>query len=287
MPGDFDRWAAWGNPLWGHDKVFPYLLMLESDQDFQDEFHGAHGPITCHRYRPDEWGPQQHAFYRACLDAGYPHCPGHNRPGSTGVGPLAFNLAGRVRVSAAIAYLDQARTRPNLQLRPHSHVHRVLFEKSRAIGVRVAGDGSETDFFGDEIILGAGAVGSPHLLDDPFDRTRMRESVRICAGLLRDEAFDGIIERRVMLPDEVLDDNAALDTWMKQAVITAHHISGTCKMGPLDDPLAVVDQYSRIHGLDGLRVVDASIMLDTVRVNLNLTVMALGERAAEPIKGLG
>ena len=56
-------------------------------------------------------------------------------------------------------------------------------------------------------------------------------------------------------------------------------------MGPSDDPLAVVDQYGRVYGVDGLRVVDASIMPDTVRANLNLTVMAMAERAADFIKG--
>ena len=414
MPEDFDRWAQWGNPLWSYDKVFPYLLKLESDQDFHDEFHGVDGPIICRRYDPDTWGPQQHAFYRACRDAGYPDCPDHNRPGSSGVGPLAFNIDGRVRISTAIAYLDQVRCRPNLKIQPHSQVHRVLFDGSRAVGVGLIGHGGQTDVYGDEIILCAGAVGTPHLLslsgvgpadqlrelgipvihdlpgvgrnlrdhpdlpmfwrtrpdfpldtnqvatgtvtlrytatdspyendlviymgnyaaenpmrgldqvnpsglgvsqclylalsqgelrlvssdprqpplldfnllDHPLDRARLRESVRICAGLFRHKAFDGIVEQRVAPPDQVLGDDAALDTWMKRAVITAHHVSSTCKMGPSTDSLAVVDQYCRVHGLDGLRVVDASIMPDTVRANLNLTVIAMAERAADLIKG--
>ena len=119
MPEDFDRWAEWGNPEWRFEKIFPYLRKLEADQDFSDEFHGSDGPISCRRYRPDEWGPQQHAFYRACRDAGFPDCPDHNRPDSKGVGPLAFNVAGRMRVSTAIGYLDPARNRPGLTIRPH------------------------------------------------------------------------------------------------------------------------------------------------------------------------
>ena len=107
----------------------------------------------------------------------------------------------------------------------------------------------------------------------------------LCAGLFRHKAFDGIVEQRVGPPDQVLGDDAALDTWMKQAVITAHHVSSTCKMGPPSESPAVVDQYCRVHGLDGLRVVDASIMPDTVRANLNLTVIAMAERAADIIKG--
>ena len=57
-------------------------------------------------------------------------------------------------------------------------------------------------------------------------------------------------------------------------------------MGPSNDPLAVVDQYGRVYGVDGLRVVDASIMPDTVRANLNLSVIAIAERAADLIKGI-
>ena len=56
-----------------------------------------------------------------------------------------------------------------------------------------------------------------------------------------------------------------------RVVTTSHHISGTCKMGPASDPMAVVDQYGRLHGLDGLRVADAAIMLGCIRANTNVT----------------
>ena len=71
---------------------------------------------------------------------------------------------------------------------------------------------------------------------------------------------------------------------MKREVITAHHVSSTCKMGPSTDPMAVVDQYGKVYGVDGLRVIDASIMPDTVRANLNLNVIAMAERAVGLIK---
>ena len=72
---------------------------------------------------------------------------------------------------------------------------------------------------------------------------------------------------------------------MKREVVTAHHVSSTCKMGPSDDPMTVVDQYGMVHGVDGLRIIDASIMPDTVRANLNLTVIAMAERAVDFIEG--
>ena len=60
----------------------------------------------------------------------------------------------------------------------------------------------------------------------------------------------------------------------------AQHTSGTCKMGPASDPSAVVDQFCSVHGIEGLRVVDASIMPNVVRSNPNASTMMMGERAA-------
>ena len=71
---------------------------------------------------------------------------------------------------------------------------------------------------------------------------------------------------------------------MNRTVGTSHHISGTCKMGPSSDGMAVVDQYGRVHGLDGLRVVDASIMPDCIRANTNATTLMIGERVSDFIR---
>jgi choline dehydrogenase len=84
--------------------------------------------------------------------------------------------------------------------------------------------------------------------------------------------------------DEDLASDAALDRWLLNNVSTAHHLAGTCKMGPATDPKAVVDQYARVHGLQGLRVVDASIMPDVVRANTNATIIMMAERIADWIK---
>ena len=64
-------------------------------------------------------------------------------------------------------------------------------------------------------------------------------------------------------------------------VNTSQHISCTCKMGPSSDPMAVVDQYGKVYGLEGLRVADASIMPDCIRANTNVTTMMIGERVSE------
>ena len=123
-----------------------------------------------------------------------------------------------------------------------------------------------------------------NLLDHPFDLERMRESVRMCANLFRQEAFEGIVQERSGPSNEILENEEALNLWMRRRVITAHHVSSTCRMGPADDRTAVVDQYGRVHGARGLRVIDASIMPEAVRANPNLTVIAMAEMAADFVK---
>ena len=116
------------------------------------------------------------------------------------------------------------------------------------------------------------------------DRARMREAVHICVELGEHEAWKDIIESRIEPSDEALESDEALDEWMLREVTTGHHISCTCKMGPSSDPMAVVDQCGRVHGTEALRVVDASIMPDCVRANINVTTMMIGERVAEMIR---
>ena len=68
---------------------------------------------------------------------------------------------------------------------------------------------------------------------------------------------------------------------MIQNVNTTYHTSGTCKMGPGSDPMAVVDQYGRVKGLQGLRIADLSIAPDVVRANTNATAIMIAERVAD------
>ena len=128
----------------------------------------------------------------------------------------------------------------------------------------------------------------PHLeyryLEDPWDRQRLREAVRLCARLLEHPAYKDIVETRLAPSDQELASDDALDAWMRQHVTTSQHISGTCKMGPASDPLAVVDQYCRVYGLEGLRVADASVMPDVIRANTNATTIMIAERVADFIR---
>ena len=123
-----------------------------------------------------------------------------------------------------------------------------------------------------------------HLLESAEDRRRLRASVRLAANLLEHPDFDSIIEKRIDPPDSALESDVKLDEWLLKEVTTGQHLTGTCKMGPISDPLAVVDEYLNVHGVNGLSIADASIMPNTVRANTNATIIMIGERMAQFVK---
>ncbi len=120
-----------------------------------------------------------------------------------------------------------------------------------------------------------------HYLDDLWDRERMREAVRMSLEFMRHNAFNEIVDVTISPTEKDLSSDDALDAWMLENVNIGQHLSGTCKMGPAADPMAVVDQYGRVHGIEALRVADASIMPDVIRANTNLTTIMIGERVAD------
>ena len=118
-------------------------------------------------------------------------------------------------------------------------------------------------------------------LSDPYDRERMRGAVRLGLRISDHPLFRDIIAERLNPTEADLASDAALDNWLLRNACTQHHSSGTCKMGLATDPMAVVDQYCRVHGLEGLRVVDASVMPDVIRANTNATTIMIAEKVAD------
>ena len=122
-------------------------------------------------------------------------------------------------------------------------------------------------------------------LAHPWDRERLREAVRRAYRLAQHPAFQDVIIELVGIDEETIATDAALDAWLLGSIgFAGFHSAGTCKMGPASDAMAVVDQYCRVHGLEGLRVVDASVMPDVVRANTNTTTIAIAERVADWMK---
>ncbi len=407
MPEDYDEWAAAGNPEWSWAGVLPAFCRLERDLDFGDAaFHGDAGPITIRRYRRDELTQPQAAFLDAADVLGYPHCADANDPWGYGAGPHPMNKLGRLRVSCAVGYLAPARVRPNLVIRPDSHVSRLVIENGRCVGVDVLqADGSTERLHARLVVVSAGALQSPallmrsgigpatqlaahgidvvsdlagvgqnlsdhpalsivcqardgvvidhdlpiiqtilrytaegsdkrndlqieqisfagrpggpplfaiaavleyqygrgelllasrdplaaplvhnHFCEDARDRSRLVSCLRDTLRFTTVEPLKGMIES-ITFPDPGRGtSDETLDALARKLSASGYHPSGTLKMGPKSDPLAVVDQYGRCHAMDGLVVADASIMPSVPRANTNLTCIMIGEKIGEQLR---
>ena len=137
-------------------------------------------------------------------------------------------------------------------------------------------------------ISGPNAGDEPHILFNYLatdrDRADWRSCLRLTREILQQPALDAYRAEEIQ-PAVDLSDDEALDAWVRANVETAYHPSCSCKMGAVDDPMAVVDPECRVRGLDGLRVVDSSIFPTIPNGNLNAPTIMVAERAADLILG--
>lgn len=164
LPEDYDRWANdLGCDGWSYDDLGEWLLGAEDDAEHGgDDHHGIGGPIPLHRLPSVEWPPLDRALVTATADLGYQFCPDYHRPRAEGFGPAALTVRDGRRVSTNDAYLEDARSRPNLEVRGDALVDRILFDDGRrATGVLLA-DGERIDTAA--VVLSAGTIHSPAIL---------------------------------------------------------------------------------------------------------------------------
>lgn len=121
-------------------------------------------------------------------------------------------------------------------------------------------------------------------MSDPSDWEDFRTCIRLTREIFGQEAFAPYRGKEIQPGDDVQSD-AALDAFIKEHVESAYHPCGTCKMGRVDDPMAVVDFETRVIGVDGLRVADSSIFPRITNGNLNGPSIMVGEKAADHILG--
>ena len=121
-------------------------------------------------------------------------------------------------------------------------------------------------------------------MSHPDDWTEMRACVRLTREIFAQPSFDRYRDREIQPGADVVGD-AAIDAFIRAKVESAFHPSCTCKMGTSDDPMAVVDNETRVIGVDALRVADASIMPSITTGNLNAPTLMIGEKASDHILG--
>jgi choline dehydrogenase len=428
-PLDYDTWAQFGNRGWSYESVLPYFKKSEHFEGKCDETRGRGGPLNVAHMI------EQHEILDAVIDAaameGYSRNPDYNNGKQEGFGYYQVTQKRGRRWSTARAFLDQARSRPNLHIETEALATRVLLDGRRAVGVAYTQHGrSQEARCRGEIILSAGAVKSPHILElsgigqpellqsfgitpvhalpgvgenyrDHFaprmnwrgklpitlnEQTRglnfMKEIIKyftthrgiltysagIVYGFVRTRpeleepdvqyhfahasyatAATRILDRepgmtmtvyqcrpesrgtihlkspdpaaspairpnflaeeidrqtvvagmkiaRRIMENPMMDKYRAFemnpgpqvqmdDELLEFARIngqTTYHVVGTCKMG--QDPMAVVDDQLRVHGIDALRVIDASVMPTMTSGNTNAPAIMIAEKGADMIR---
>lgn len=415
LPRDFADWVALGNPDWSWEEVLPFYERVETDVDAAE----GDGPIPVRRPRREHLHELDRAFWDECNRLGLADVPDLNRSSATGVGAVPANTVGTRRVDAAAGYLDPVRKLDNLEIRPGAHVTRVLFDGSRATGVEVAQDGRLTPILADDVVLAAGAIGSPvillrsgigaaeqiaelgvpqvaalpgvgeNLVDHPSvviwarprdglctpgipwrqvaarlasgadgadddggggfpdlqmwllnnvesstipgfanrlewpmimgisvmllrprsrgrvsladaepgtaptielgfgsvedDVERLALGVRSAWRVLRSPVFADRLTEIQLWNDGMVADDTVLRSAVRNVMSPGWHAIGSNRMGPAADPMSVVDQSCRVHGVDRLRVVDASVFPTMPSGPTNLTTMMLAEKVVSGI----
>ncbi|MBW2524344.1 MAG: choline dehydrogenase [Deltaproteobacteria bacterium] len=428
-PRDYQKWAGFeGLADWDYAHCLPYFKRVEHRLSGADSYHGGEGPL--YLTTPDCESPLFDAFFEAVEQAGYPRTDDVNGYQQEGFGKFDRTTYRGRRWNAARAYLHPVRHRDNLDVRCHALAEQILFEGTRAVGVRYRRRGRSHEVRAGEIICAGGAINSPQLLQlsgvgraseldelgievvedlpgvgenlqdhlevyvqyackqpvslypalafknqpkiglewllrgtgigasnhfeaggfirgndrvaypnlqyhflpiairydgsapqqghgyqvhvgpmntdvrghvklrtpSPLDHPRILfnylsteqerrewvEAIRCTRRIMTQPAFDPYRGDELAPGEAVQTDEEILDFIAREGE-SAYHPSCTCKMGT--DEQAVVDPSLRVHGLEGLRVVDASVMPAITNGNIYAPVLMIAERAADLIAG--
>ncbi|MFA3916403.1 GMC family oxidoreductase [Ruegeria hyattellae] len=161
---DYDRWRQMGNEGWGWEDVLPLFKRSENQERGADEFHGTDGELSVSNMRLQR--PICDAWVAAAQTAGYPFNSDYNGATQEGVGYFQLTTRNGRRCSSAVAFLNPARKRPNLQIITNALVQRVVIQGGCATGVRYLDkSGQECEVTAKrEIVLSSGAINSPQIL---------------------------------------------------------------------------------------------------------------------------
>ena len=166
---DYDRWAQRGNRGWSYDDVLPLFKRSEAHENGADDYHGGDGGLSVSLIRAKS--EISEAFIDAAVELGVPRTEDYNGAEQEGAGYFHQTARNGFRCSSARAFLNPAKKRPNLEVITHAHAESLIFdpdEPHRVIGVQYSCKGQTQEARlnpGGEVILSAGAIGSPQILE--------------------------------------------------------------------------------------------------------------------------
>jgi len=160
---DYDSWSEAGNKGWSFSDVLPYFKKAENQERGPSEYHGVGGPLNVSDLRTVN--PLARTFIEACTALNLPLTDDFNGPNEIGAGIFQVTQKRGQRWSTTRAYLQPALKRPNLSVHSQAHATRLLWDKTRAVGISYIQDGQEKQERANrEVILCGGAINSPQLL---------------------------------------------------------------------------------------------------------------------------
>ena len=160
---DYDYWRQLGNVGWGWDDVLPYFKKGEDQERGESEFHGVGGPLSVSNQRIKL--KLLDTFIKAAGEFGIPHSLDFNTGKTEGCGYFQVTEKNGLRCSTSVGYLNPVKKRSNLKIEVKAHIKKILFEGLKAVGVEYWQDDEvKTIRCSREIILSAGSIGSPHIL---------------------------------------------------------------------------------------------------------------------------
>jgi len=165
---DYDNWQQQGNKGWGWDDVLPYFIKSENNELGKDEFHSDSGPIMVANKKIKLKMLEE--FINAAEEKGIPKVIDFNKGDNFGVGYYQFTtthsqIGLKLRCSTAKGYLNPVKNRKNLKIKVNAHVQKINFENKKAVSLNYyIGNELVTVKANKEIILSAGSIGSPHIL---------------------------------------------------------------------------------------------------------------------------
>lgn len=163
-PLDYNTWAQFGNRGWSYDSVLPYFKKAETFGPGGDDARGRGGPLHVDHMR--ERAELLDAFIDAAVDEGFKRNKDYNNGHQEGFGYFQVTQKNGERWSTARGYLEPARSRPNLKVETDAYTTRVILEGRRAVGVAYNQGGQAKEVRANrEVIVAAGAVKSPHILE--------------------------------------------------------------------------------------------------------------------------